>query len=298
MDSGDTRRVRFFSTTNGAEIGGGVVHTAEIVDVSLNQVGPSTGGGFESQGRRLAFTDRNRDMFIATVPPSAAGMGGGAARMMVSHDASAMGGVKTIKLSTMVDCVIWHSEVDVLCAVADQKLTSWYCPTAVYVDPDLLPLTKAVINEDSNYGFAPRIVECDGPRVTVRRSDGALRTSTAVSSFHLMLHRLTSSRQWSKALRLCRHAKEKTLWACLAVLSVACRELNTAVACFAAIEEVDKVQVSFCPFSDQLFHIDIVIHACTCRCTRPTRTFTADGKSPDPLLRRRSLPLFPCRLLD
>ena len=224
VDSSDVRKVRFFNAMNGNPIGSDLTHTADIIDVSLNQTG-------ESGGRRIAFTDRNRDMFVACVATSVG-----------ASAASAAASMRSVKLSTMVDCCVWHAEVDVLCAVADQKLTTWYCPSAVFIDPDLLPLTKAVINEDSNYGFAPRIVECDGPRVTVRRSDGALKTSAAVSSYHLMLHRLCAARGWQKALRLCRHAKDRSLWSVLAAMSVGNRELQTAAACFAAIGEVDKVQ--------------------------------------------------------
>lgn len=217
IDSSDNTKVRFFGM-NGNPIGGeGVSHTNEIVDIACNQMGVG------DHGRKLVFIDRNREMFITSIS--------------LTNTSNRI----HVKLSTMVDCALWNGEADILCAIADQKLTIWYYPSVVFVDPELLQLTKVVSNEDSNYGFAPKIIECDGAHVTVRRSDGALKTSS-LSSHHLLLQRLVTSRHWSKAVRLCRHAKDTTLWSCLAAMSISCRELNTASVSFAAIEEVDKLQ--------------------------------------------------------
>lgn len=48
--------------------------------------------------------------------------------------------------------------------------------------------------------------------------------------------------KWEKAITLCRFVKEPTLWACLAIMSIASRELNTTEIALAAIDEMDKVQ--------------------------------------------------------
>lgn len=46
--------------------------------------------------------------------------------------------------------------------------------------------------------------------------------------------------QWDKATRLCRFIKDPTMWATLAAMAMAAKELNTAETAFAAIDEVDK----------------------------------------------------------
>jgi len=56
------------------------------------------------------------------------------------------------------------------------------------------------------------------------------------------LHELYEKTKWDKAITLCRFVKEPTLWACLAIMSISTRELNTAEIALAAIDEADKVQ--------------------------------------------------------
>jgi len=46
---------------------------------------------------------------------------------------------------------------------------------------------------------------------------------------------------FEKAIRMCRFVKDQTLWACLAAVSIYCRELNTCEIALAAIDEADKV---------------------------------------------------------
>ena len=67
------------------------------------------------------FIDRNRDLFITPVLKAA-----------------------SYKLATMVDSVQWNDTTDMLAAMIDQRLVVWYYPNVVYVDRDLLPVTKHV----------------------------------------------------------------------------------------------------------------------------------------------------------
>ena len=39
----------------------------------------------------------------------------------------------------MVDTISWNDQADILVALADGKLVTWYHPAVVYVDRDLLP---------------------------------------------------------------------------------------------------------------------------------------------------------------
>ena len=57
-----------------------------------------------------------------------------------------------------------------------------------------------------------------------------------------MLYEHVDKADFEKAIRMCRFVKELTLWACLAAMSIYCRELNTCEIALAAIDEADKVQ--------------------------------------------------------
>ena len=66
--------------------------------------------------------------------------------------------------------------------------------------------------------------------------------SFSVSPFPAILHQHAASSKWEAATRLCRFVKDPALWACLAGMAAAARDLNTVEVAYAAINEADKVQ--------------------------------------------------------
>ncbi|GFH28239.1 WD_REPEATS_REGION domain-containing protein [Haematococcus lacustris] len=80
----------------------------------------------------------------------------------------------------------------------------------------------------------------DSSKALIRRSDGVL-VSVATSPYPLALYDLVKTGQWDKATRLCRFIKDPSMWASLAAVAMAQKELNTAEVAFAAIDEVDKL---------------------------------------------------------
>jgi intraflagellar transport protein 80 len=42
----------------------------------------------------------------------------------------------------MTDTFLWNEKNDILSAVSDGRLFTWYYPNAIYVDKDLMDLTK------------------------------------------------------------------------------------------------------------------------------------------------------------
>jgi len=76
--------------------------------------------------------------------------------------------------------------------------------------------------------------------VTAMRLDGGVAT-LAISPYPKTLYEYVDKADFEKAIRLCRFVKESTLWACLAAMSIYCRELNTVEIALAAIDEADKV---------------------------------------------------------
>jgi len=139
----------------------------------------------------------------------------------------------------MVDTFMWHSKTDMLAAVMDGKLCVWFYPNVVYIDPDLIPMTKSV--RDVSFGKTPQLVHFSETHVTIRKSDGAL-VGASVSSFPSLLYEYVQSAEWDAATRLCRFVKDQSLWACLAAMALNGQELGTAEVAFAAIDEVDKLQ--------------------------------------------------------
>eukprot|EP00898_Chlorokybus_atmophyticus_P007150 jgi/Chlat1/7436/Chrsp6S07491 len=76
--------------------------------------------------RQLSIIDRNRDLYLAAV------LGGGGG-----------GGVVACKLAAVVSSALWNSSCNALAAIADQQLVVWYYPAALYIDRELLPLTRS-----------------------------------------------------------------------------------------------------------------------------------------------------------
>ncbi|XP_067221151.1 intraflagellar transport protein 80 homolog isoform X2 [Chanodichthys erythropterus] len=215
-DTTDERVVFLFEAQTGKAIGDGkpFIHKIEVVFIALDQCGPSN-------DRRIALIDKNRDLYLTSVR-----------KLGRAHS--------IYKIGSMVDTVAWNDSANILCGIQDNQFTVWYYPSVVFVDKDLLP--KTIFSKDSSeLSRSPQIVSYVGTQVTVRRVDGSL-VCTAVSPYPTLLHEYTGSARWEDGLRICRFAKDQTLWSCLAGLAMAHRELSTAEVAYAAIGEIDKVQ--------------------------------------------------------
>jgi intraflagellar transport protein 80 len=88
----------------------------------------------------------------------------------------------------------------------------------------------------SDLGKAPHIFAFLDAQCTVRRADGAF-LHLSIPPFPAVLHEHVTARKWDDAARLCRFVKDKGLWSCLAILSAELRQLGTAEAAYAAIDE-------------------------------------------------------------
>jgi len=145
-----------------------------------------------------------------------------------------------IKIASIVDSFQWNDGNDMLAALSDGKLLTWFYPNAVYVDRDLM--SQAMSSRDaSDVGKMATMISFTGNLAQVRRLDGAMAT-LSISPYPKILYELIDKADFEKAIRLCRFVKEKTLWACLAAMSIYCRELNTVEISLAAIDEADKVR--------------------------------------------------------
>lgn len=215
-DKKDEKVIHIFDAFTGKEVGDGqpLHHQLEVLSLSLSHAGPS-------QQRLLTFINKNHDLHL--VP----------ARGVDSTR-------RSISLGSMVTSLCWNDRTNMLAAMQDGKFVVWYHPAVVYFDKDLLPQTT-VHKEGSEFSRSPQLLQFTGNHCTLRRSDGALIT-TSISPFPAILHQHAAASKWEAATRLCRFVKDPALWACLAAMAASARDLNTAETAYAAINEVDKVQ--------------------------------------------------------
>uniref|UniRef100_A0A8C4X7R3 Intraflagellar transport 80 homolog (Chlamydomonas) n=1 Tax=Erpetoichthys calabaricus TaxID=27687 RepID=A0A8C4X7R3_ERPCA len=215
-DKADEKAVFLIDALSGKPLGDGksLLHKMEIMEIALDQYG-------SANERKLALIDKNRDLYIALV-------------RRFGRDQ------KIIKIGTMVHTMAWNDSTSMLCGIQDTQFTVWYYPNVVYVDKDLL--FKTLYTKDaSDFSRSPHILNYVANQVTIRRSDGSL-VYTNISPYPDILHEYVNCSRWDDAVRLCRFVKEQTLWACLAAMAVANKELITAEVAYAAIGEVEKIQ--------------------------------------------------------
>jgi len=216
LDQSDLKAVRLFDVETGRPFSNNIAHQLEIVSISLSQSSLGKGGAAD---RKLAFIDRNRDLYLAPIAPTVA--------------------QRPVKLHAQVDTAVWNDAADVLLTIADGKVTTWFYPSAAYVDGDLLRLATEH-KDGGEFGKLPEITSFYGTRAQVRRADGAV-TQTAVSPTPAMLCEFVGGGKWEEAVRLCRFVKSDALWAALAAMALQGRHLETAEIALAALKEVDKL---------------------------------------------------------
>ncbi|XP_063162567.1 intraflagellar transport protein 80 homolog isoform X3 [Candoia aspera] len=215
-DKSDEKVIYLFEPLSGKPLGDGkpLSHKIEIVEIALDQKGLTN-------ERKIAFIDKNRDLYITSVK-----------RFGKEQ--------KIIKIGTMVHTLAWNDTCNILCGLQDTRFTVWYYPNAVYVDKDLLP--KTLCEKDaSEFSKNPQILSFVGNQVTIRRADGSL-IHISISPYPAILHEYVNNLKWEDAIRLCRFVKDQTLWACLAAMAVASKDMNTAEIAYASVGEIDKVQ--------------------------------------------------------
>ncbi|XP_050045918.2 intraflagellar transport protein 80 homolog isoform X1 [Dermacentor andersoni] len=213
-DKADEKVVYLFDIRTGKPAGDGkpYTHKIEVTQVGIDQCAPSI-------HRRLAIIDKNKDLYLVSL-----------------RDGKTL---QSIKLGVMTGSLCWNDASSILVSLQEGKLMIWNHPDVAWIDRSLLPSTITE-KEMTDLGYNPHIVSFLGSTVLVRRTDGSL-VSFAFPPYAAILHGYVASSRWDDALRLCRFVKLPTLWGCLAAMALGARELHTAEAAYAAIEEVDKV---------------------------------------------------------
>jgi intraflagellar transport protein 80 len=125
----------------------------------------------------------------------------------------------------MTDSFLWHEKTDILVAISDDRIYTWYYPNAVYIDRDLLEIVKSTkvfffnLKDSGELGKHAQLVSFSDTLVSLRRKDGGM-VSFSTSPYPKILLDFCENGKWEKAIKLCRFVKEKTLWAVLASISL------------------------------------------------------------------------------
>jgi len=131
-------------------------HSTEILEMDLNQVEMSS-------ERKMGFIDSNRDLFLSMVHKP-----------------------EVLKICNMVDSFSWNDNNDMLTALTDGNLKTWFYPNAIYCDRELM--NKAMSAKDaSDVGKLATITQFNGNLVTARKLDGSLAT-LGISPYPKMLY--------------------------------------------------------------------------------------------------------------
>ncbi|XP_053728928.1 intraflagellar transport protein 80 homolog [Synchiropus splendidus] len=215
-DKSDEKVILLFDALTGKALGDGkhLTHKLEVAEIALDQCGAAN-------ERRIALIDKNRDLYLAPI------------RYLGKEP-------KVCKIGSMIHSMAWNDSANILCGIQDNQVKVWYYPGVVFVDKELLSKTLYT-KDNSEFSKAPQVVNYVGTKVTLRQGDGSLVYSS-VPPYPALLHEYSTAAHWDDALRLCRFAKDQTLWACLAGMAMASRELNTAEMAYAAIGELPRVQ--------------------------------------------------------
>lgn len=108
IDPSNPKLVKIFDIMSGKPTNVPMEHSTEILEMDLNQVEMSS-------ERKMCFIDSNRDMFLTSVHKP-----------------------EILKICNMVDSFQWNDNNDMLTALSDGKLKTWFYPNAIYVDRDLM----------------------------------------------------------------------------------------------------------------------------------------------------------------
>lgn len=128
-----------------------------------------------SNERKLCFIDFNRDMFLTIVNKP-----------------------EIIKIASMVDAFQWNDNNDMLCALTDGKLSTWFYPNAIYVDKDLMDHSRS-LKDASDIGKLAQIAHFTGNMVQIIKLDGSSATLT-VPPFAKILYEHIDQADFEKAI--------------------------------------------------------------------------------------------------
>jgi len=221
ISTANSKEIHFFDPYSARAMSDAIEHSTNVTSIALSVAITGT------SPRKLAFVDSNKDLWLAKVEN---GHGHGQ-----NHGA--------VKLKTIVDCVAWHCECDILLALSDKQLVIWYYPDIVWCDADLIEASLLRI-DCAEIGANAHILCVEGSAVHIRKENGDEEV-IAFSPVPLAMYDAIGDGEWEKALRLCSvtesDSESKALWGALTALAVDHGQIEVALQGLTALEESDKI---------------------------------------------------------
>ncbi|CAF5194060.1 unnamed protein product, partial [Rotaria magnacalcarata] len=126
-----------------------------------------------------------------------------------------------------------------LSGIADGKLSIWFYPNVVFIDPSLADKTTYRI-ESNDFGKNPSISDFLSSQITIRKSNGALIQCVIPIYYELCLDLLSANRA-EEALQLCQYIADDSIYALIAVISLFNRDFDSAENAFAQLSNTEMV---------------------------------------------------------
>lgn len=82
----------------------------------------------------MTVIDKNRELFITKI---------------INENFKKLGNSLIISLAVMTESSLWNDDNELLAAITDGKFVVWYYPNVVFIDDDLITLTK--FEKDGRY---------------------------------------------------------------------------------------------------------------------------------------------------
>ncbi|KAG4070781.1 hypothetical protein HA402_011007 [Bradysia odoriphaga] len=191
-----------------------IQHKTNLTEISVCRAG-------NQEDQYIVFIDEHRDLFCATVK-----------RIQNQDD-------EIYKIGTQVQSCMWGSESNILVGLHDASYSIWYCPGEACSDPTQIALTTVTF-DTSEFGKNITLDNFEKSIITFRCS-GAVY-SVQIDVYCDAVHRLLADGMWMQALKVCRKAKNKTLWVTLAAISLKYDQLEISEEAYCASLQVDKVE--------------------------------------------------------
>jgi len=173
----------------------------------------------------VAFLDRSKGLFINALEAFSSG----------TEQCNA-----SEKLASQIDDFSWNDDREILIAVSEKNLITWFYPRVALFDKDLL-LQSTSMKAGIDFAERAKISCFDDSTIEIEFEDGS-KIQNAVDQCSLLLHECVHENKWNQAQKICQFMKTKEYWATLASLSLHHGNLNVALNSLCALQAVDKVE--------------------------------------------------------
>lgn len=213
------QKILFFDEISGKCVGK-LLHDTEILKVGLSAVSRE-----QQNSGLVVFLDRSKGLFINALEAVLSG----------SDPNNACE-----KLASQIDDFSWNNDKEILIAVSEKNLITWFYPRVALFDKELL-IQSTSMKAGIDFGERAKIICFDDSTIEIEFEDGST-IQNSVDQGLILLHEYVHENKWNQARKICQFMKTKECWATLASLSLHHGNLNVALSALCALQAVAKVE--------------------------------------------------------